>query len=318
MVAAIKAVRKSPVLTASSLACLSTMPTINLTAGCLHNCAYCYIRGYRTYPGDNKIAVYANTLEKLRSELGRRRTKPRAVYFSPSSDLFQPVPEVLELADAILRFLFSKGIGVAFLTKGRIPEGTLSLLTDNAELVRAQIGIITLDEGISQAFERNAASPQGRLAQIEVLTKGGVLTEARLDPILPGLTDDDRSADRLFAALAQVGVKRAAIGVLFLRPAIVASLRGNVSDKEMLARLLSQYRQRDQISIRANNGSSVQTLPLEARREIFARMAAAAAAHGIELSICACKNSDLARGSCNIAGAWPRQQPCAVQPLLVK
>lgn len=317
MVTVIKAVRKSPVLTPSSLACLSVMPTINLTAGCLHDCAYCYIRGYRTYPGDNKITVYENTLEKLRSELSRRRTKPRAVYFSPSSDLFQPVPEVLELAEAILRFLFSQGIGAAFLTKGRIPDGTLSLLIDNAELVRAQIGIITLDEGISQPFERNAASPQRRLAQMEALITGGVPTEARLDPVLPGLTDDDRTADHLFAALAQVGVKRAAIGVLFLRPAIVGSLRGNVPDKEVLARLLSQYRQRHQISIRAN-GSSVQTLPLEARREIFARMAEAAAARGIELSICACKNPDLARGSCNIAGAWPRQQPCAVQPLFVK
>ena len=317
MVTVIKAVRKSPVLTPSSLACLSVMPTINLTAGCLHDCAYCYIRGYSTYPGDSKITVYGNTLEKLRGELSRRHTKPRAVYFSPSSDLFQPAPEVLELAEAILRFLFSQGIGAAFLTKGRIPDGTLRLLIDNAELVHAQIGIITLDEGISQAFERNAASPQRRLAQMEALITGGVPTEARLDPVLPGLTDDGRTADRLLAALAQVGVKRAAVGVLFLRPAIVGSLRRNVPDKEVLARLLSVYRQRHQIGIRAN-GSSVQTLPLEARREIFARMAEAAADHGIELSICACKNPDLARGSCNIAGAWPRRQPSAVQPRLVK
>lgn len=316
MVTVTKAVRKSPVLTPSSLACLSAMPTINLTAGCLHDCAYCYIRGYSTYPGDNTITVYENTLEKLRGELSLRRTKPRAVYFSPSSDLFQPAPEVLELTEAVLRFLFSQGIGVAFLTKGRIPEGTLSLLTENAELVRAQIGIVTAEEGISHLFERSAASPRKRLAQMEALITGGVPTEARLDPVLPGLTDD-RSADRLFAALAQVGVKRAAIGVLFLRPAIVGSLRRNVPDKEVLARLLSAYRQRHQIGIRAN-GSSVQTLSLEARREIFARMAEAAAAHRIEQSICACKNPDLARGSCNIAGAWPKRQPSAAQPLLVK
>ncbi len=80
MVTVIKAVRKSPVLTPSSLACLSAMPTVNLTAGCLHDCAYCYIRGYSTYPGDGRITVYENTLEKLQRELSRRRTKPRAVY----------------------------------------------------------------------------------------------------------------------------------------------------------------------------------------------------------------------------------------------
>lgn len=317
MVTVIKAKRKSAVLTPSSLACLSVMPTINLTAGCLHDCAYCYIRGYSTYPGESRILLYENTLQKLRDELTRRQTKPHAVYFSPSSDLFQPVPEVLELAEAVLNFLFGKGIGVAFLTKGRIPDHMLRLLIDHAKLVQAQVGIITLDEDISQSFEPNAAGPRRRLNQMEALITGGVPTEARLDPILPGLTDADRSATPLFSALAQAGVKRAAAGVLFLRPAIVQSLTRNVPDKEMLDSLLGAYRERQQIGIRAN-GSSVQTLPPEVRREIFARMREAAGVYGIELSVCACKNPDLARGSCNIAGTWPRRQPRAVQPLLVR
>jgi DNA repair photolyase len=317
MVAVIKAKRKSPVLTPSRLACLSAIPTINLTAGCLHGCAYCYIRGYSTFPGEGRLILYENTLEKLRNELVRRHTKPPAVYFSPSSDLFQPAPEVLELAEAILKFLFAEGIGVAILTKGRIPGHMLRLLIEHAELVRAQVGIIALDERISQAFEVNAAAPRRRLEQMEALIAGGVATEARLDPILPTLTDAPDSADRLFAALAQVGVRRAAAGVLFLRPAIVHSLKRNVPDKAMLARLLGAYKGRERIGIRAN-GSSVQTLPLEARREIFARMRKAAAAHNIELSVCACKNPDLARGSCNIGGTWSRQPPRAVQVPLIR
>lgn len=317
MVTVIKEQRRSPVLTPSRLACLSGMPTINLTVGCLHDCAYCYIRGYSMFPGESKIIVYENTLEALRNELVRRHKKPRAVYFSPSSDLFQPVPEVLELATAILRFLLSQGVGVAFLTKGHIPDDTLRLLIDHAELVRAQIGLITLDERISRAFEGNAPAPRSRLEQIETLIAGGVPTEARLDPILPTLTDAPDSTDRLFAALAQVGVKRVAAGVLFLRSAIVESLRRNVPDKEMLRRLFGAYQKKERIDIRGN-GSSVQALPLVARRQIFVRMREAAAAHNIELSVCACKNPDLARGSCNIAGTWPRQQACAVQPPLLK
>jgi DNA repair photolyase len=292
------------------------VPTINLTAGCLHGCAYCYIRSYRNYPGESTIILYENTLEKLEDELVRRRTKPQAVYFSPSSDLFQPVPEVLELSHAVLNFLFSQGIGVAFLTKGRIPHDTLGLLIDHADLVRAQIGLVTLDEHVSQVFEPHAASPRRRLQQLKALIAGGVPTEARLDPILPTLTDAPDSADRLFAALTQVGVKRAAAGVLFLRRAILQSLRRNVSDKEMLMRLLGAYRDGQQ-RLMPGSPLPIQEPPSEARREIFARMWTAAQAHGIELSICACKNPDLARGSCNIAGTWPRRQACAVQPLLV-
>jgi hypothetical protein len=61
----------------------------------------------------------------------------------------------------------------------------------------------------------------------------------------------------------------------------------------------------------------IQGLPPEVTREIFARVRTVAQAHSIELSVCACKSSDLAHGSCNIAGTWPRRQNCAVQPLLI-
>lgn len=60
----------------------------------------------------------------------------------------------------------------------------------------------------------------------------------------------------------------------------------------------------------------IHNLPLERRRDIFTRLRAAAEAHGIQLDVCACKNSDIARGSCNIAGTWPGRTPRAAQPQL--
>src|SRR3990170_3212061 len=152
MVTVTRAKRRSAVLTPSGLACLSVLPTINLTAGCLHHCVYCYIRGYRNYPGESKVVLYEDTLGRLRHELRPGQPKPRAVYFSPSSDLFQPAPEVSELSHAVLEFLFSQGVGVAFLTKGEIPDETLELLVDHADLVQAQIGLITLDEEVAAAL----------------------------------------------------------------------------------------------------------------------------------------------------------------------
>ena len=58
MVTVIKVERRSSVLTPSNLACLSRMPTINLTAGCALGCVYCYTLGYASYPGEDKIVVY--------------------------------------------------------------------------------------------------------------------------------------------------------------------------------------------------------------------------------------------------------------------
>ena len=314
MVTVTRAKRRSAILTPSGLACLSVMPTINLTAGCLHDCVYCYIRGYRSYPGESRVVLYEDTLERLRNELRRWHTKPRAVYFSPSSDLFQPAPEVLELGHAVLEFLFGEGIGVAFVTKGEIPDETLGLLVDHADLVQAQIGLITLDEEMARLFEPHAASPRTRLWQLHSLIAGGVRADARLDPVLPTLTDDPEALDRQFAALAQVGVKRAAAGVLFLRSGISYWLSRRVPG-EMVAPLLAAYREEEQAVMRGA-GYPIQNLPLERRREIFARLQEAAEARGIRLDVCACKNSDIARGSCNIAGTWPGRTPRAVQPQL--
>ena len=176
--------RKSAVLTPSSLACLAHVPTVNLTAGCAHECRYCYARGYLTHPGNGKVTFYTNTLAKLRDELRRKRKRPTTVYFSPSSDPFQPVPEVLNMAYDVFKFLLESEIGVAFVTKGRIPERHHDLLAAHAPLVQGRIGLITLEPAIVAAFEPGAATPEVRLAQAADLIAARVPVEARLDPIL--------------------------------------------------------------------------------------------------------------------------------------
>ncbi len=308
--------RKSSVLTPSSLACLSRMPTINLTAGCAVGCVYCYTVGYSSHPGEGKVALYGNTLEKLKRELAGKRRLPTAVFFSPASDLFQPVPQVLELGHQILEFLLSKGIGVVFLTKGQIPESTFRLILCHADKVRAQIGITTLDEGIARNFEPNAASPSERLEQMAALIDGGVPSQARLDPVLPGLTDNPDVLMGLFSALAKAGVKHAAAGLLFLRPSIVRSLKRNVQDKDMLQETLRFYGDASRLAIRAEN-STISVLPQPTRAEIFTRIRGAAEECKIRLSVCACKNPDIASGTCGIGGAWPRRSRDGAQPSLL-
>lgn len=295
--------RKSAVLTPSSLACLSRMPTINLTAGCAHGCIYCYARGYRTYPGDESVTLYANTLSKLRAELSRKRAKPAAVYFSPSSDVFQPVPEVLNMGYDIFEFLLKRGIGVAFLTKGRIPPRHMDLLRTHAPLVRAQVGLTTLDDDIRKMFEAYSSPPDVRLAQAGELIANGIWTRIRLDPILPGLTDDGAGLEILFRALEDVGVDQIAASILFLRTGVMHSIKKHLQGTEMLSPLLAQFRTGKRISIHAAK-SQVIALPLDVRRAIFDRVRQAAYSHGISVHLCSCKNPDLATEPCGIAGEW--------------
>ena len=304
MTEVIRTERKSAVLTPSSLACLARVPTVNLTAGCAHECLYCYARGYLTHPGEGKVRFYTNTLAKLREELPRKRKKPATVYFSPSSDPFQPVPEVLNMAYDVFRFLLESGIGVAFVTKGRIPERHRNLLAAHAPLVQGRIGLITLDPGTAAAFEPRAATPEVRLAQTAALIGAGVPVEARLDPILPGVTDGTDCLEPLCAALSGIGVRTIAASVLFLRPAVIGSLRRHVEDKLMLNRMLDHFAAGKPLAIHTGR-SRVLALPAGARLEIMERLKSIAHGYGLEVLVCACKNPDIASASCHISGRWP-------------
>ena len=302
-------------MTPSNLPCLARIPTVNLTAGCAHGCIYCYTRGYRSHPGQGRVVLYSNTLEKLQAELPRKGRKPLAVYFSPSSDLFQPVPEVLAIAYDVLAFLFKQRVGVAFLTKGRIPPAHMALIRANAHQVRAQIGLTTLDPNIAGIFEPQAAVPTARLSQVRDLVTMGVETQVRLDPILPGLTDSDECLDALCAGIARTGVKVIAANTLFLRPAVGASLRFHLKDERVSQRLLSAFSKPDRLAIHMTV-SAIAALPREVRSRTYNRLRDIAGRYKIALRLCACKNPDMATGTCNIAGNWNQRRFATTEPSL--
>lgn len=296
--------RKAAFLSRSSLACLRNVAAVNLAAGCAHGCVYCYTRGYSTYPGEGAVRLYADAADRLRDELRRKRIKPKAVYFSPSSDLFQPMSEVLDAAYDVLAVLLAAGIRVAFLTKGEIPQKHLDLLAKHATLVSAQMGLVSTDNDVLRAFEPGAPPAEVRLGLMGQLIRAGIATELRIDPILPGITDDANSLDRLISSAVAHGVKSLAASVLFLRPIVWGSLRRELASTDYLSRLEAAFGQTERLAIRTGSGK-VMTLPRVAREELFDRVTAIASRYGVAAKICACKNPDLSAEPCGIAGASP-------------
>jgi DNA repair photolyase len=280
------------------------MPTINITEGCAHGCSYCYTQGYSNYPGAGRVVLFENTAELVQAELRRKRVRPRRVYFSPSSDAFQPVPEVLEITYQTMSVLLEWGVEVAFLTKGTVGDRFLALFAKSPTRVLAQIGITTLDESLWHFFEPGTAAPAARLRNIEGLSQIGVTTKARLDPLIPDLTDSDENLSGLLAELARRGVRSIAASYLFLRPAFAPRLSEQMrqlAGSADSAASWSWHRLADGV------GGGLMIGP-EGRRQRFDRLRTLAANHAIEVHVCACKNPDLASApGCEIAG--PSQAP---------
>jgi len=290
--------RKGPVLTPSSLPCLGEMPTLNITEGCAHGCTYCYTRGYSCYPGERRVVLIENMPELVSAELARKRHRPRRVYFSPSSDAFQPLPDVQTVTYRTMASILESGVEVAFLTKGLIGDQFFPLFARFSSRVFAQVGITTLDERLWQAFEPGAAAPSERLGNIENLARIGVEATARLDPLIPGITDTDEGLVRLLAELERRKVRHAAASYLFLRPAFAAQVAERVRHVRKPGASAVKWNWRAM----ADGLGGGQMMDVQDRREGFSRLEALAARFHIAIHVCRCKNPDLAVSGCRIAG----------------
>ena len=293
--------RKSAVLTPSRLRCLQDIPTINLTCGCALGCTYCYIQGYSNYPGPDRIILYSNLADKLRQELAGRRQKPRWVYFSPSSDPFQYSRAVRDLAFEVMQTLLESGIGIAFLTKGFVDRPFLDLFAAQPAKIHAQVGLITVDRGLSRALEPHAAPAPARIRLLERFATIGVQAEARLDPMIPGLTDTPPALHRLFDALRTAGVRTAAVGYLLLRSKISEAIARQTSDPQIVSHIRQIGSSFETVEL-AGAETHGRIPPPQLRSASLKRVFEIARQYGVEILICGCKIPDFASCRCNISG----------------
>lgn len=313
MVKVIRRDRQPPILTPSAIPCLHRLPTLNVTEGCCLGCTYCYIQGYTHYPGKDTIVLFANTAEILREELSRKRKRTRRVYFSPSSDAFQYIPEVQEVSFQAMSVLLEHGVEVSFLTKGFVTDRFLALFSAHREAVFAQIGISTLDKSVWRCFEPRTAPPTQRLQTIRRLREIGIATTARLDPLIPDLTDTEARLSQVLDGLRDVGITSAAASFLFTRPAFAKSLSDQISAWRLPTANSVEWEYQE---FRGGNGGGRMIGPAERRRR-FERLAALAKRFRIAIRPCRCKNPEFGAGDCHIAG--PAEQPDSegvIQPLL--
>lgn len=284
--------RRGHVLTRSTLKCLSQVASINPTLGCVHQCAYCYARGYSIYPGDGKILIYGNMPEKIKKELSTRRKLPAYVFFSPTCDVLQPIPQVLKVTYESMNALLEYSVGINLLTKGKIPAKFLQMFSQHKKLVHVQIGITTLNRDIQKKIEPYTATPRERVRNIEQLCSRGITPEVKLDPLIPGITDTEANLTALFKVLQGFGVNSIGINYLFLRPQIKKNLCKALERTPFLPKILEYYQKGKSINLLAEH-SHVLALDVEYRKRAYEQISGLAKAFGIYAYVCGCKNPDI-------------------------
>jgi DNA repair photolyase len=288
--------RKGRVLTRAYFGCLRGIPTLNITNGCLFRCTYCYARGYSQSPKGEEVYLYANLPKLIEKELSRKKVVPQWVTLNTSSDCFQSHPDILSVTYEVIQILLDDGIGISFLTKGIIPQRFFDLFRRSPEKILAQIGLVSLSEGYWKGYEPGAPSPEQRIENIWKLKEIGISPEIRIDPIIPFITDTEAEVISLFERLKKLGIKRATLSYLHLRPAIQQQLMKELPPlhQELIE---SCFKTQEWKVI----GSSTKTklLPKLIREKGYERIRRIGEGFEITALICQCKNPDLKGDLCS-------------------
>ncbi|MFZ6016738.1 MAG: SPL family radical SAM protein [Nitrospirota bacterium] len=292
----IKERRKSNILKPPAFGCLKGTPAINITRGCFHSCVYCYARGFTDAPPRGEVHLYENLPEMLERELARKRRLPSWVSFCTASDAFQDMDEILNITYAVMNLLIERGIGISFLTKGFIPSEFLELFRRYPHLIKARIGLVSLNEDYIRLFEPFSTHPIKRLLNIRNLINAGVDTAVRIDPVISAITDSKDSMEHLIKRLKVAGVINISVSSLVMRPSIMSQFITELPFK-IAKEILRLYN--NQPWQRVITSAKTRLLPQAMRIAQYRSIKNIANQYGINCHICGCKNPDLPWEFCN-------------------
>ena len=166
-------------------------------SSCPYGCVYCYARWYRTHQplsGEALVKLWG----KLARQLGSANLPPPYFRLSTLVEPFQEAEEKGCIALRLMRIARRHGVPLVINTKSvllrRPPWLDAVLELADEGLVLVQVSVATLDEATARALEPGAPTPRERLGMVEELCEHGVPVVARLQPLVPGIEDQQVEA----------------------------------------------------------------------------------------------------------------------------
>jgi DNA repair photolyase len=152
---------------------------------------------------------------RLEKEL-ERLDKSKPISMANSSDPYTPEEAQNLRMRAILPVLTRNGFKLLVVTKSDLVTRDIDLLSKGRVCV--SMTVTTLNERVAKKLEPFAPHPVKRLRTLEALSKAGIPTMIRLDPLIPGINDDPGSISILLKAASEAGVKQVTTSTYKAKP----------------------------------------------------------------------------------------------------
>lgn len=214
------------------------------------------------------------------SPIYQMKTFPSLIYLSPFSEPFSSSTK--EIAHEFLSFLLPRGVNFWILTKGIIPDKTISLIKSYHSQVEIGIGVTNLDEQRNRILEPYCPTAQERLSNLPRLTNTGCSLWIRMDPIIPQIDDPYDVLKATIMGIAKIGVPvNFSASYLFLTP---TSLRA-MNRIPYLKKSVKLFTEKSPTS----TGMAL-SIPFEAKKSKYDELFSLCESIGSKMNICSCKD----------------------------
>jgi DNA repair photolyase len=188
--------------------------SINPYRGCQHDCVFCYARRTHWFAGRDgvgewarRISVKVNAPAILRAELARPSWRGEEVALGTSTDPYQPLEGTYRITRGILTELVRARTPAGIVTRSPLIVRDADLLMELARVagVDVCVSIPTLDAAVAREIEPAVAPPAKRLFAVQSLAARGIRVGIAVAPVLPGITDDEATIERVVRAARDCG-----------------------------------------------------------------------------------------------------------------
>lgn len=256
--------------------------TMDVSLGCPHHCVYCIFSQLEQKVYKLQNPKYDGSSIPMCLDKFMERTKfPPVVYMCYSSDPFGS-EEINRVSTAAIRKLVENNVHIFISTKGRLSGEVIEVLKIRPELIHFQMGMASHDDVRNKIVEPGAPCFEERLEwlqKVEEIKHIGDIT-VRMDPLLPGIDDND---DNIQKVISRIGsVENVVIGYVIL----TSNMSNTWSKVDFLKNSASLLTEKAETV----SGQDLYSLPFEDKVEKLKRFREICGEYGKIMRTCGCKD----------------------------
>lgn len=187
--------------------CTAERLLVNPYNGCGVGCFFCYTRafpGYFQLFREKGIITVSRDFDRVVAQQLDSLNIASCGYLSPVTEPFQSLEKKYRLSENIIQAFVERNIPVEFITKTRVPPSVINTIKRQPHSF-GQVSIITPHERLRERLVPEGATTDQLFENIYLLSKNGIFSVCRIDPVFPYITDKTEDFEQIIERARNAG-----------------------------------------------------------------------------------------------------------------